>query len=204
MIEVEKKFVITGEAEKNVVEKTLFVDEEVFTDVYYDTADYKLLRNDIWFRSRDGKFELKVFIPVPVDETIDRYDEIDDEQKIKEKLGISPPGNLNEIITAAGYRSFCVCKTTRRKYKKDGFNIVLDAAEFGDGFSYKIGEVELMVNGENGIKEASQKVADFAKLFGLSVAPPNGKIVEYLKAREPAGYQTFLQMQKMRQVVKNK
>ena len=198
MIEVEKKFVFDEGSAKRITEGAEFLGEETFTDTYYDTADCTLIKNNIWFRSRDDKFELKVFIEGATDRSIDRQEEIEDEMKIREKLDLPLQGTMTEILKNADYSAFCICTTVRKKYRKEGFTIVFDSAEFDDGFSRKIGEVELMVNNESEMKDASDKIAMFALAHNL-VSPERGKILEYLKEKRPTYYQAFKNMIALKQ-----
>src|SRR3989344_490822 len=198
MIEVEKKFVFDEGSAKRITEGAEFLGEETFTDTYYDTADCTLIKNNIWFRSRDDKFELKVFIEGATDRSIDRQEEIEDEMKIREKLDLPLQGTMTEILKNADYSAFCICTTVRKKYRKEGFTIVFDSAEFDDGFSPKIGQVELMMNNESEMKDASDKIAMFALAHNL-VSPERGKIREYLKEKRPTYYQAFKNMIALKQ-----
>ena len=111
MIEVEKKFLLDKEQEKRLIGGTEFLGEKVFTDVYYDTPDFILTSNDKWLPSRSGKWELKLSLDRTAGRKGDLYDEVEDENKIKEILDIS--GDIEEK-----YSKFCICKTTRKKYKQ--------------------------------------------------------------------------------------
>ena len=60
MIEVEQKFIITSETREQL--RTLGAQKTAtksVCDVYCDTPDHSLMRNDHWLRKRDGKWELK-------------------------------------------------------------------------------------------------------------------------------------------------
>ena len=60
MIEVEKKFILTTEQEKSLIEGADFLGEKKFTDIYYDDEDFSLTKKDLWLRNREGRFELKI------------------------------------------------------------------------------------------------------------------------------------------------
>lgn len=96
------------------------------------------------------------------------------------------------VLTRAGYFSFCACKTNRRKYKKESFIIDLDIVDFGD-FTYNIGEIELMMSDKSDVESAIKKIMIFAKEQNLTIAPVRGKVIEYLKRNKPNHYQALVQ-----------
>ena len=191
MIEVEKKFILNEQDKERLTKEAQFLNERVFTDIYYDTEIFSLTTKDKWLRSREGRFELKLPLHEGVDRLADQYDELEDEQKIREALNLPPKGNLADDLAKAGYSPFCTCKTTRRKYKKEPFIIDLDVVDFQD-FTYNIGEIELMVNEKSEIESAIEKIMDFAKSQNLTIAPVRGKVIEYLKRTKPNHYQTLV------------
>jgi len=192
MIEVEKKFILNNLDKERLIKNAQFLNERVFTDIYYDTEIFSLTSNDKWLRSREGRFELKLPLHEGADRLADQYDELEDEQKIREALNLPSNGNLADDLAKAGYSPFCTCKTTRRKYKKEPFIIDLDVVDFQD-FTYNIGEIELMVNEKSEIESAIEKIMDFAISQNLTIAPVRGKIIEYLKRTKPNHYQALVQ-----------
>ena len=191
MIEVEKKFILNEQDKERLTKNAQFLNERVFTDIYYDTEIFSLTTNDKWLRSREGRFELKLPLHEGVDRLADQYDELEDEQKIREALNLPPKGKLADDLAKAGYSPFCTCKTTRRKYKKESFIIDLDVVDFQD-FTYNIGEIELMVNEKSEIGSAIEKIMDFTKSQNLTIAPVRGKVIEYLKRTKLDHYQALV------------
>ncbi|MFH1780660.1 MAG: CYTH domain-containing protein [Candidatus Nealsonbacteria bacterium] len=191
MIEVEKKFIFNDENKKFLTKDAEFLDERILTDIYYDTSNLSLTSNDKWLRSRENRFELKIPLHQGVERLTDQYDELKDEQKIREALNLPSKGSLTDDLAKAGYSPFCTCKTTRRKYKKEPFIIDLDTVDFQD-FTYSIGEIELMVNEKSEIERAIDKIMSFAKEQKLTIAPVRGKVIEYLKRMKPDHYQTLI------------
>ena len=191
MIEVEKKFILSNEDKNNLIKGGQFTATKIYTDILYDTADYSLTTKDIWLRSRNGQFELKL----PLDKTeilFDQYEEIEDENKIKQFLNLNTDQNLKEGLEQKGYQPFCVCKTTREKYQNGPFKIDLDSVEYED-FTYGLAEIELMVENESEMKPAQEKIDNFAKSLGLKVTNRiRGKVVEYLKRKRPEHYQSLI------------
>lgn len=192
MIEVEKKFILNEEDKKRILTDSIFLNERVFTDIYYDTKLFTLTSQDKWLRSRDGKFELKLPLHSGSDRITDQYDELDDDKKISLALDLPIDVSLIDELVRAGYSPFCTCTTTRRKYKRGEFIIDIDTVTFQD-FVYHIGEIELMMHKKSEINNAVQKIMDFAKSQNLTIAPVRGKVIEYLKRTDQKHYQSLVQ-----------
>ncbi|MEK7539594.1 MAG: CYTH domain-containing protein [Patescibacteria group bacterium] len=191
MIEVEKKFILNEQDKERLTKGAQFLNERVFTDVYYDTEIFSLTSNDKWLRCREGRFELKLPLNEEADRLADQYDELEDEQKIREALNLPANDNFADVLVKTGYSPFCTSKTARRKYKKEPFIIDLDIVDFQD-FTYNIGEIELMVSEKSKIESAIEKIMDFAKSKNLTIAPVRGKVIEYLKRTKPNHYQALV------------
>lgn len=193
MIEIEKKFIF-GEAFLSAVKtKGTFLKKSVIYDVYFDTPDYKLALQNIWLRKRDGKFELKVGLKNPILSTSssDQYIEIEDEIKIAEKLGLSLEDNLEVALKQAGYSSFCSYKTTREKYILNDVTIDLDEADFGD-LVYQVGECEVMVNTNEEIDAAENKIKNFLNEFHINSFNIPTKLMFYLYHKNKKHYQALI------------
>src|ERR1035437_2614520 len=112
MIEVEKKFQPTEEKLKSLLEHAEFLGEIINHDIYYDYNDFRLLKQDIRLRNRNGSFELKLGKSSGVAE------EIEEEEKIKKYFDTSRPIQdfiKENLILVIDY------KAKRRKYKKEEF-----------------------------------------------------------------------------------
>jgi predicted adenylyl cyclase CyaB len=192
MIEVEKKFILNDDDIDRLTTGAKFLKEKTFTDIYYDTPTYTLTTKDIWLRSRDKKFELK--IPLhhkDLDRLADQYEELEEKEKIRAALGLPKKGAFDDDLKKGDYSPFCTLTTTRRKFKKDEFNIDLDTVQSTD-FSYNIGEIELMVDDVTEISGAINKIMAFAKEKNLIIAPVRGKVLEYLKLKNQKHYQALV------------
>jgi len=185
MIEVEKKFTLTVEDEKRLIDGAEFIGEKIFTDVYYDTADYSLTSNDKWLRSRAGRWELKLPLnEIAAERVGDLYHEIEGELEVEKVLGNDFKNN---------YAGFCTCRTVRRKYKKNGFGIDIDYVDYGnEDFKYGLAEIELMVKDEAEMPEALEKIISFAKENSLEIKYVRGKVIEYLRRKSPAHFQALI------------
>lgn len=192
MIEVEKKFILSDKEKARLIKNAQFLNWRVFTDIYYDRENFSLTLKDKWLRSREGAFELKLPLQSGTERLADQYEELDDEQKIREALNLSHAESLAADLTTAGYRPICVCKTTRRKYSKEPFTIDVDIVDFQD-FTYTLCEIELMVPDKSETESAIQKILNFAKIHRLAITPVRGKVIEYLKRERPNHYHVLVQ-----------
>ena len=190
MIEVEKKFRLNEVERECLLEGAVFESERSFTDVYYDTPDYTLTRKDTWLRFRDGRCELKV--PRRMDDysknAIDQYEELLTEQEIRQHLRLPIHTTFREDLEYSGYHPIGTITTHRKAYRKEGFVIDIDCTDTG----YSIGEIELLVEDEVGMEEATQKIIEFAKRHTLAMIPVRGKVMEYIRVNNPQHFQILI------------
>lgn len=191
MIEVEKKFSLTEQEIARLTQEAIFLGEKTLIDVYYDTPNYNLTKNDIWLRQRNGGFEIKM----PLNNgrgaskrTLDQYQELETEDEIRKVLNLTPEKTLVEDLQAAGFVSFATLVTTRKKYQKEEFNIDIDQIDFG----YSIVEVELMVPDQSATAEAEREIMLLAKEQGWDTRLIRGKAIEYLYRYRPDHYQALV------------
>lgn len=187
MIEVEKKFILDEKQKARLIEGAQFLGEKVFTDIYYDNAQFSLSSKDIWLRERAGVFELKLpAYEIGDDKLVDQYQEIVGEKMIREIFAIPEINNFVDDIAQLGHQPFCTCTTTRKKYQKENFIIDLDEVTYaGSDLEYAIGEIELLVEKKEQIKDASEKIMQFAKEHGLNEGALLGKVLFFVKAKNP-------------------
>ena len=182
MFEIEKDFNFEEEKMVKLLKEADFIGQKVFTDVYYDTDRYNLTSKNTWLRAREGLFELK--IPMNGITDTDRYEEVEDEQKIKKFLEFNAEEILKNQLAENGYKPFLKLTTTRKKYKKGEFNIDIDNAEYDDGSTFKGMEIELMIEDEKKAQEASDQIIKFAEIYGLEQSY-EGKISGYIRHKNP-------------------
>jgi predicted adenylyl cyclase CyaB len=192
MIEVEKKFILNQEQKALLLNGAEFVREQNFTDTYFDTADFALAKNDMWLRSRDGVWQLKIPVHHDGGKFDQQYQEIESEENIRQVFGIVPKGDFLQDISDFGYAPFCNLSTKRRKYLKNGFVLDLDEVSFED-FEYEIAEIELMIAEKEEMKEAIKKINTFAGKLGLKSASVRGKVYEYLKRKKPEHFSALVE-----------
>ncbi len=188
MIEVEKKLNLTAEEEARLLHGATFLGEKTFTDIYYDTADYALTREDKWLRERDGKWELKINRNRSLERLGDQYDEIVNIPEILSRLNLDSRFNLDRgELKKIGYLPFATVTTTRGKYKKDGYTIDLDIVTYADtGFIYRLAEIETEATDEAHMDEVLKELIAFIEKEGIELRRADGKIGAYLRTVKPA------------------
>ncbi len=190
MIVVEKKFQFTLEQIERLIDGSEFLGEHKITDAYYDNSIYSLSSNDMWLRCRDGRFELKLPMHQGESKLIDQYEEIENEDLIREIFAIPKIKSFTEDLADLGHAPFCEFVSIRKKYRKGKFIIDLDFVQYLD-FSYSIGEIELMVENKDDISFAINEIEKFAAEHGLSIGPVRGKVIEYIKRKRPDHYRVL-------------
>src|SRR3989338_3434517 len=173
MIEIEKKFTLGKGDRERLLKGAEFVKKQEVHDTYYDTKDYSLAKKDWWLRLRNGNFELKVSFRIPSEKekyAPTQYREFETDEEIKKALGIpaSSAGELSQkplrgALEESGYHEAFSLTTIREKYRKEGFTIDLDNVDYG----YELAEIELMVEDENQINEAGEKIRAFGEKQGF-------------------------------------
>lgn len=177
MIEVERKFRPTPEQLENLLKDAEFLGENLLEDVYYDYPDYRLYKEEVRIRLRNNNFELKI----GDDDALGIAQEIEKEEDIKTFFKTEKPmdqfisENMKEIINYS---------TKRKKYKNGKFSIDVDELSFG----YKCVEIELMVDNEQEVEKAKQKILEFAQSYGWEEQDVPPKRKEYFRLMKPEVY----------------
>ena len=178
MIEIEKNFDISVENKERLIKESQFLGKKVFTDIYYDTTDYRLTRKDRWLRQRNNKWELKIpFAQKYANERItDQYYELENEKEIAKALEINFTESFSEAVKRSGFFPLATITTTRETYQKEDFRIDFDEMDFG----FSALEVELLVVSESEVPLAEKRILEFAKNHGLKDNKVRAKVIEYL------------------------
>jgi len=160
---------------KRIEASAEFVKEVINHDIYYDTDDYRLIKENKWFRNRDGQFEIK--IPIPNKEKlINIYNEVTDLKEIAEHIRLKQlSGDFEENLRLNGFQVLVKIITKRRKFKIREFNIDIDEADYG----YAVCEIEKMVEKEEEVEKATEDIFSLARSLGLEVKFVRGKGLEY-------------------------
>jgi len=190
MIEVEKKFQLTKEQEARLLDGATFYKQVTNTDVFYDTPDFHYTKDDTWLRTRNDKYELKIRIhEIGKGNKGTIYDEITDEQRIREILKLENNISMAEAIEHAELQPFARIKKERRSYKLKDFRIDIDIYDFG----YELAEIELLVEKPSEAREAEKRIVALAQAIGLDQTPQRGKVIEYLYRFDRKHYEALLE-----------
>jgi adenylate cyclase class IV len=198
--EVELKFKITPIQKAALIKQSKFLSKKSFVDIYYDTPCYKLSLNDVWLRTRNNVFLLKV----PINgqdydllklQTNTPKNEIEDLIEIRRILNLNAniehTENLHADLIKAGYLPLYTYHNIREKYQHDKFIIDFDTATWNDK-TFEVCEIELLVEEEN-IPQALTKIENFAKNNGLSIEPVEARLIEIIKIQNPEHYHLLKQ-----------
>jgi adenylate cyclase class IV len=190
-----KKFLLTSEQQRYLLEGAEKLQTKTVTDSYYDTSDYQLTRRDFWLRLRDGSYELKA--PLRHSSTkmdTNQYHELTDITDIVRELKLPSDGNFEAMLTQAGITQFVTCFTQRASYSKQGFHIDVDTASYADsGFHYALAEIELLVENEDQAEEAEQRIIAFAQQNNLKTDTfILGKIGEFIHTQQPERFDALV------------
>lgn len=197
MFEVEKNFQLNKGELKGLLKGAEFLGEQTFRDLYCDTADFTLSKNNIWLRKRGEQFQLKLPVFQKEKMQTDQFQEIEGEEKIREIFAIPPFVDFETDIEKFGYGIFCDLTTVRKKYEKENFVIDLDQTVSNlpgeQDFSYRVVEIELIVADSAEIPNADKKIMAFAKKNQLKVEKEKGKVVQYLFQKKPKHFKALVE-----------
>ena len=184
MIEVEKKFAASESDIERITKDAEFISDTVNKDSYYDREGFPLVKNNIFLRKRNGRFELKLYV-AEEGSRVDKYLEVEDDETIKSKLNIPAHKDISEYLAENEYFPFGSWKTNRRRFKKNGFTIDVDSVDF----SHNVVEVELMVEEGGDTEEAANRILNFAKVMGLEEDKQEGKVMVFIKRANLTAYE---------------
>ena len=201
MFEVEKKFKIPADFTRVLLEQGWkYLKEVHLIDVYFDTENYQLTRSDYWLRKRGTKWQFKCPTQQQKDPnsvTIDRYEELEDEKTICERLAFVLNAesraesssiidkSIDNVVEILGLKPIAEFESFRTKYRLDMFTIDLDKTNFG----YELGEIEIMCEKTSDMEQATGKIFDMAGKLGVDIHNDvTGKVGIYLKLNNRALY----------------
>ena len=211
-IEIEVKFPYTEREEKRIKAICEYKGEKKMKDVYYeDDRNYKMTTQDIWFRQRNDAWECKIDLnlwnKIRCGDSskardndahgFDNYKELDGEKEITDfflKCGWIENNrkhdeNFRTFLMRNHITPFGEIYSARSKYSFKELNIDLDSTNFG----FNIGEIEIMVENEEQIENAQQKIKEFSTLVSVQFQTRiNGKVVEYIRRNRPSHYNALI------------
>lgn len=182
MIEIERQFRIESGARENLLRHAEFLGERLLKDTYYDTPDFAYARQDLWLRKRNDMFGLKA--PTQAShELAEQYLEITDEALILRYMHLNIQGNFADTLAMQNIMPYCMCTTQRKEYVLEGVTLDFDETTFTDGFSYALGEAELLITDKSQAERTAKTLDDFMLRHGLQDAHVEDKLVAYFRAR---------------------
>jgi adenylate cyclase class IV len=180
MIEVEKKVILSNEKLNSFLKKAIFLKEIKILDSYFDNENYKYTLDNTWIRKRDDNFEIKVGIKKN-NESFNEYQELTKKNEIYEFLEMENDISIEDFLKKNKIFNFLTFETVRKKYKLDEFIIDVDIARYKDK-EYKVLEVELLVQNNNEIENARNKIAKLLDSFNINQNEIIlGKLIFFLK-----------------------
>lgn len=183
-IEVEKKFLVPSSTKKRLHTSFPSSTSEKIEDCYFGE---ELALNDMWLRKRNGEWELKTPLP-------SREKTISGPTVYREYAGQCVWSQLKRTDEKEkGLAPFAKLQTERTQmrleYNSQPVTIVIDSCSSDDGFSYTIGEVEVMVDSESDVKDAEALLNTVIERYELqSGNHVRGKLQMYLQEKKTVLY----------------
>lgn len=181
MIEVERQFQITLEQAGRLLRNAHGVITTQLNETYFDTPDFSFLKQDIWLRKRNERFELKARKAAnQALAQLEIYTELSKEQEILEFLSIPTQGSLHGYVSRE-LVPIIVMKTERKSFDLPPFHIDIDFTDFG----YIVCEIELHEELGTSV-QSEKKIVELAQKLGLSLVPAQNKAKEYVVQHYPS------------------
>lgn len=189
--EVEMRFQFTKEVEEKISKISELISYTTFQDSYFDSENYELTKNNNWLRKRDSNFELKIATADSQRGGVCSFKEISEIPIIQNELAkmLRVDMNLKDMTNQGVLLPYSSFRSFRRKYKFNEFTFDFDETDFG----YRVGEVEIMVNNEF-VHQAREKVEKLFKSLNLQKSNTNGKVIEYIKMKNPKHFSILKKM----------
>ena len=152
--EIEKKYQLL-DTDLQIIRKNFdFVSKKQVEDVYWDTPDFYLCKNNIWLRQRNWRWELKYPCWKHLADT-SCYEEYYDDYALDK---------LKEMIWDKELVKLAEVRTNREKYKTswDWYDFVLDIDDF---WFWKLIEIE--ISWEGNLEDLEKKIEEFRKYWWL-------------------------------------
>ncbi|CAN8064399.1 unnamed protein product [Agarophyton chilense] len=188
LIEVETRFHVSQEARKALTLHAGDCRQIRFKDFYFCQ---QLALSDKWLRRRDLQWELK--IPVEVPSIAQRGAVV-----YKELVGNAALDYLVQHgFQTEGMDTYANITTLRSIWSLHKtvpwgsyeMQITADECSGDNGFSYQIGEIEVLVNDSEQVDGASKAIEQTCQQFKLDkVASGGGKLIRYLLEKNPDLY----------------
>ena len=186
--EIELKFEVPEDYRSSLLSlQASLVSEVLLEDIYFDTAHYDLLRQDVWLRRRGENWEVKI----PLSDNfhsdgMTQYREVEGLENVSVELKNFVNHNLDELDVLVKVSS------NRENWKLGEFNIVIDRI-VEDGWT--IGEIELMIASSENASDSRSKIEDLGRRLGFK-PHPYGKVRHCLTTQAPEAWKILLNLSK--------
>jgi adenylate cyclase class IV len=187
-IEVEKDVVITDDTLQKIESIADSKKEATIIDTYYDSTDYSLTTKDWWLRNRDNRFELK--LPVKSSGDFMNYSELETDGEIIQALDLEGTPISEEMLKKNNLAPFCTITTKRTTYNIGDIHVVHDVVDL-DGNKFIKAEIEMMIEDPEKTDIAQERINEFLSSYGITGAPKYGKVLEYLKIKNPEHFEAL-------------
>jgi len=172
-LEVEQKFSVPDNY-RRVMETAgaELVSEKTLSDIYLDTEDLALLRQDVWLRRRGTLWEVKIGGGARRNTGgMTQYREVEGKDKVQEEVARFTSVDLDKMIEMVRVVS------VRESWVFEELSVVIDRM-VDDGWS--VGEVEIVVNSQEEVDGARKKVQETANMLGFT-PQKDGKVDHCLR-----------------------
>jgi len=192
-LEVEQKFRVP-ENYREILETAgaQKVGERILSDLYLDTKELVLMRRDVWLRERGSQLELKIPAGVGGCNTngMTEYKEVEGNEAVESEIGKLTNVQMNEMVPLVKVES------VRESWRLGEFSIVIDRM-LDDNWT--VGEVELLVETNDEIGIAKDKVRDIASNLGFTVQE-DGKVEHCLSEQNNYAAEILKQVKRKRKM----
>lgn len=178
MLEIEQQFPFSIDQIATIQAIFSLSTTKTLNEIYFDTADFSLLKNDTWLRQRNDAFELKHRKPKNRGQQLEIYDELSGEKQIKQFLGV-PEEQTLEVWITNNLQPIIAMVTTRHTFKDAPFTIDIDLTDFG----YSVCEIEYA--GDKSQAEAQTEILKLAQKLGLDDRPVRNKAKAFVANAYP-------------------
>lgn len=213
-IEIERKFLLTAPIKQRLLSLSSLssrgreLEKIQFRDQYFDQ---QLALRNVWLRTRNGQWELKIPLQSDAGNSNSRnasiFKEIAGYEQVSKALlehrhDMTSYTDINDLLKSASSSSLCyaVLDTERTQFsipwQSHSVNITLDECkcpdEDGNQFHVSVGELEILVSREEDINKATGVLDDLVNdLRVKQVEDKEGKLLKYLKEFKPSLYKNL-------------
>lgn len=176
-LEIEQKFSVPKDYKTSLLSAgATLVSTKPLKDVYWDTPELSLLKQDVWLRQRESTWELKVPIgDSQYENGVTQYREVEGRVEVEKEVASYTEAIMNDMVVLVTVES------KRESWQLNKFNITIDSL-IEDNWS--VGEVELVVTNQSEMENARVRVQELASNLGFTFQK-YGKVRHCLRNQNP-------------------